>query len=615
MDKSNKILSDLTVHMKYAKYLPEQERRETWQELVERNVSMHVKKYPKLENEIRQNYQFVFDRKVLPSMRSLQFAGKAIEVNNSRLYNCSYFPAKDIKFFSELMFLLLGGSGVGYSVQKHHVEQIPPIISPKKYRRYVIEDSIAGWAESVKMLFKSYTLGNTKPLFDFSQIRPKGVRLITAGGKAPGPAPLKLCLTKIENILENANGRKLTTIEVHEIACHIADSVLTGGIRRAAMISYFSIDDDDMLSCKSGSWWELHPEFARANNSVVLERSKVTYEQFLNLWERVKLSNAGEPGFMWTNDKEILGNPCNEISLKPYGFCNLTEINSSDLTTQEEFEARARAAAFIGTLQASYTDFYYLRDEWAETAQEEALLGVSLTGIAANAIKHLDSAKAAIEAVKENTRVAKLLGTKPAKRVTTIKPAGTTSLVLGCASGIHAYHSKYYIRRMRIDKSDSLYTYLSIYHPELLEDDYFKPGTTAIIKVPQKAPENAILRTESANSLLERVKHYYNNWILPGHNSGANTHNISVTISVKDNEWDGVGQWMWINKNHYNGISVLPFDGGTYKQAPFEDCTEEQYNEMYKSLHDIDLTKVVELDDSTNLTGELACAGNNCEIK
>ena len=313
MDISNDILSSITVHMKYAKYIPELQRRETWEELVTRNKEMHLKKYPNLADEIEAAYKFVYDKKVLPSMRSLQFGGKPIEISPNRIYNCAYLPIDDWRSFGEVMFLLLGGTGVGYSVQKHHVDQLPEIRKPsaERGRRYLIADSIEGWADAVKVLMKSYFQGGSKLKFDFSDIRPKGARLVTSGGKAPGPQPLKECLIKVQGILDaKQDGEKLSAIEVHDIVCHIADAVLAGGIRRAALISLFSADDDEMISCKSGAWWELHPQRGRANNSAVLMRHKLTKEYFMDLWKRVEASGAGEPGIYLSNDKDWGTNPC-----------------------------------------------------------------------------------------------------------------------------------------------------------------------------------------------------------------------------------------------------------------------------------------------------------------
>jgi len=618
MEEASKILSDIAVYMKYARYLPKKQRRETWKELVTRNKKMHIKKYPHLKEEIEENYKFVYDKKILPSMRSMQFAGKPIEVAPNRIYNCAYLPIDDWRSFSEAMFLLLGGTGVGYSVQKHHVEKLPEIRKPnkKRTRRYLIGDSIEGWSDSIKVLVRSYFEGMSDVRFDFSDIRPKGSMLVTSGGKAPGPQPLKECLVKVKGILdEKENGDKLTTIEVHDIVCHIADAVLAGGIRRAALISLFSADDDEMLAAKAGKWWETNPQRGRSNNSVVLMRHRITKEFFLSIWERVKASGSGEPGFYFTNDKDWGTNPCCEIALRPYQFCNLTEVNASDLQNQEELERRVQAAAFIGTLQAGYTDFHYLRDIWQRTTEKDALVGVSMTGIASGRVLDLDMSAAAKMVKKENARVALEIGINPAARTTTVKPAGTTSLTLGTSSGIHAWHSDYYIRRMRVSKNEPIYTYLLIHHPELLEDEFFRPHDTAVISVPQRAPDEAITRNETAHDLLERIKKVSQEWVKTGHKRGQNTHNISATVTVREGEWESVGQWMWENRRAYNGLSVLPHSDHTYKQAPFEDCTKEEYEEMIQNLHNIDLTKVVEMDDNTNLAGELACSGGSCEVK
>ena len=615
----NNILSDITVHMKYAKYNPELNRRETWSELVDRNIAMHKKKYPNLIEQIDEAYKYVYDKKILPSMRSLQFAGKPIEISPNRLYNCSYLPADHTDCFSEIMFLLLSGCGVGYSVQQHHIKDLPNITKPfdKRTRRFVIGDSIEGWSDAVKVLIKSY-LGNkrtSKILFDYTDIRPKGARLVTSGGKAPGPQPLKECLIKVEGILNaKEDGSTLSSIEVHDIICHIADAVLAGGIRRAALISLFSAADDEMISCKSGDWWESNPQRGRANNSAVLMRHKITEDFFMNLWKRVELSGAGEPGIYLNNDKDWGTNPCCEIALRPFQFCNLCEVNVSDISSQIDFNARVKAAAFIGTLQAGYTDFHYLREVWKETTERDALIGVSMTGIGSGAVLDFDMSYAAKIVNKENARVAKLIGINKSARSTTVKPAGTTSLVLGTSSGIHAWHNDYYVRRMRVGKNEAIYTYLSVNHPELIEDEFFRPHDTAVISVPQKAPEGSIMRTESPFDTLERVKRVATEWVKPGHRTGSNSHNVSATISLREDEWDEAGKWMWENRNHYNGLSVLPYNGGTYTQAPFEDIDEAKFIEMSKVLSNVDLTKVVELDDNTDLSGELACAGGNCEV-
>jgi len=616
---NTEILSDITVHMKYAKYNPELLRRETWNEIVERNKSMHMKTYPNLAEEIENVYEnFVRNKRVLPSMRSMQFGGKPIEISPNRIYNCAYMPLDSYLSFSEAMFLLLGGTGVGYSVQRHHIEQLPEIRHPKadRQRRYLIADSIEGWADAVKVLFECYTGTRTStPIFDYSDIRPKGSILKTSGGKAPGPQPLRECLVKIEGIFQNTvNGEKLSTLQAHDIMCHIADAVLSGGIRRAAMISLFSADDAEMISCKSGSWWENNPQRGRANNSAVILRHRVTKEFFMDLWKRIEASGSGEPGIYFSNDKDWGTNPCCEIALRPYQFCNLTEVNASDVEDQTDLESRVKAAAFLGTLQAGYSDFHYLREVWRRTTEKDALLGVSMTGIASNRVENLDLEMASFAAKLENSRVSKLIGIKEAARVTCVKPAGTTSLVLGTSSGIHAWHDKYYIRRIRVGKNEAIYGYLSQNHPELVEDEFFNPTQQAVISVPQKAPEGAITRSENVFELLERVKNFSIRWVRSGHREGSNTHNVSATISIKQDEWDDVGEWMWMNRHYYNGLSVLPYDGGTYTQAPFETCNKKTFEELSKALKGLDLTQVIEETDETDLSGELACAGGACEI-
>ena len=347
MEISNKILSDITVYMKYAKFVPELKRRETWIELVDRNKAMHIKKYPELSDKINEAYKLVYDKKILPSMRSLQFGGKPIEISPNRVYNCAYLPIDHIDSFHETMFLLLGGTGVGYSVQNHHVKQMPPVNQPysKRTRRFLIGDSIEGWGDAIKVLMKSY-MGEKRSStveFDYSDIRAKGSQLVTSGGKAPGPQPLKECILKIKGIFDaKEDGTPLTTVEAHDIVCHIADSVLAGGIRRAALISLFSAEDNEMISCKSGTWWETNPQRGRANNSAVLMRHKVTQEFFMDLWKRVELSGSGEPGIYLNNDKDWGTNPCCEIALRPFQFCNLCEVNASDLESQEDFNERVK---------------------------------------------------------------------------------------------------------------------------------------------------------------------------------------------------------------------------------------------------------------------------------
>lgn len=1025
MTPSQEVLSEVTIFNKYAKYIPELKRRETWRELCDRNMNMHISKFPFLEKEIREVYeQYVIPKLVLPSMRSLQFGGRPIELSNARIFNCSYLPVDTVEAFSETMFLLLSGTGVGYGVQDSQVEKLPPVVGPTrdKTRRFLIGDSIEGWADAIKVLMKAYFRGKPTPIFDYRDIRPKGARLVTSGGKAPGPEPLRVCINRIQEMLETCVGRSMTPLEAHDIQCHIADAVLSGGIRRAAMIALFSADNEEMLTCKgqlpidnwelseqensssrsyhgyciykgkrkdivlsewdydnlietkSLPWYFFEQQRGRANNSAVLRRGAVTEAEFRALWKKVEDSHSGEPGIFWTNDEnwgtnpccvtgdtivstysgpktvkelvdtpftyvdssgkylsrtgfwsngikgvykvttshgyefkatedhrilqpgeiwtqlkdlksgsevviqngrrlieidltyrdlgwivgEVVGDGCHdggekyaslvrfwgdsaeemakkaydiishleqsyhspvpskgptytpqrgtwqvsskkitelasiylaedkslkptigteslsflsgfirgmfdsdgsvggstteggiflqlsqsnlqtlklvqkmliqfgivsrirkmtveegyrplpdgkggqkeyfcqqgyrldigrdsidlfaryigfyeprkaetlnrligskskasyyskyvtkitnieyvgeeevfdcevqgihrfdangivvhncEIALRPYQVCNLTETNVSNVTSQEDLNNRVKAAAFLGTLQASYTDFHYLRPVWQETTEKDALTGVGMTGIGSGEVLQYDLTEAAKVVLNENERVAKLIGINSSARNTTVKPSGTTSLVVGSSSGIHAWHNDYYIRRMRVGKNEALYRYMKDNFPALIEDCFFKPGIEAVMSFPQKAPEGAIYRTESFKDLLERVKRFNLEWVRPGHRDGMNSHNVSCTISLKDSEWEECGRWMWENRDHYTGISVLPFDGGTYVQAPFENCTKEVFEELSKHLHAIDLSNVREEEDITDHKMEPACAGGVCEV-
>lgn len=935
-------LSKITVFSKYAKYNSELQRRETWDEIVDRYQSMLVKKFPKLEEVIVENAKLIREKKILPSMRALQFAGPAMEVNNARGYNCCYLPIDSIHGFSETMFLLLGGTGVGYSVQKHHVAQLPDVKTPGKARTYLIEDSIMGWADAIKVLMKAYLEGTFMPKFDFRAIRQKGAKLITAGGKAPGPEPLKICIAHVQAILDRKQeGEKLTPLECHDILCHIANSVLSGGIRRSAMIALFSHDDEEMITCKYGNWWELNEQRGRANNSSVLKRGEVVVQEFFDLWKRIELSGSGEPGIYWTNNLEWGTNPCCfigstlvatadgrnavtikqlceegyqgpvysmqaqtgqvvtsycskvwksrenaelvrvllddgssftctpdhrimlrngqyvqaqyllegtslmpfnsykrsdrnyrmiqsntgrdiaqyahvaqyydiikegynsqhihhkdgngfndlpenleaidaiehnrqhmlgasnafhkmsnevrekwsekqssrqkgenntnsnglsteemimrcfdrtvqkraklshqevldscgvkflskgrlkdmkaetvsefaeklaelanhkvvsveflleredvydmtvegthnfaiitsskddnfitssgvfvhncEIALRPFQFCNLCEINVSDIISQEDLNERVAKAAFFGTLQASFTDFHYLRPIWQRTTQKDALLGIGMTGIGSGEILKYDLQVAAHQAKLMNTIVSDIIGINEAARITCIKPSGTTSLVLGTASGIHAWHNDYYLRTMRFNKNEDLAAYLMVNHPELCEDDQLRPHDTVCVRIPVKAPEGSIMRTETAIDTLERVKKFSVEWIKAGHVNGDNTHNVSATISIDKNrmylsgsdpyleldEWQLVGEWMWDNREFYNGLSVLPYFGGSFVQAPFEDITKEEYEKRIESVKEIDLTKVIELDDTVDFGAIQACGAGQCEV-
>jgi ribonucleoside-diphosphate reductase alpha chain len=634
MDIGLKVLSDLTVFSKYARYTPSLKRRETWDEIVNRYVLMMCRKYPELYNEIITNSSYILNKKVLPSMRALQFAGIAAEVNNTRMYNCCFMPVDSLYAFNEAMFLLLSGTGVGYSVQKHHVAKLPSIVTPAKAKRFVIEDNIMGWADAVKALMKAYFTGKALPIFDFRAIRAKGMPLVTSGGKAPGPEPLKICLVHIQAILDRKKeGENLTPLECHDIMCHIANAVLAGGIRRAAMISLFSLDDEEMLTCKYGEWWEQNEQRGRANNSAIILRGSITEEEFKTLWHKIELSGSGEPGIYWTNDLEWGTNPCCEVALRPFQFCNLCEINASNIESQDDLNNRARIASFFGTLQAGFTDFHYLRPIWKKTTEEDALIGIGMTGIASGEVLKYNLTDTADWVDLQNQSISGKIGINTAARQTLIKPSGTTSCVVGSSSGIHGWHDKYYLRTIRLGKGEDLASYLIVNHPELVEDDELRPHDTLCVRIPIKAPEGAILRYETAIDLLERVKKFSTEWIKPGHITGINTHNVSATISINKetiyyeeskvyskygfkavDEWERVGMWMWENKDTYNGLSVLPFDGGTYVQPPFETISKEEYDRRVKHIKGIDLTQVIEYDDLVNFGEIAACSGGACEV-
>ena len=615
MNKSNRLLSEIVAYRTYAKHLTAFNRRESLEETLNRNLTMYLEKYPKLSRDIIKAFKQVHDFNVMPSMRSLQFGGEAIFRNNVRLFNCSFANITYPRIFAEALFLLLSGTGFGYSVQKHHVTQLPSLRKPKEEGTYVVHDSIEGWAEALNQLMSAYFFGSIRPVFDFSKVRQKGSYLVTTGAKAPGPEPLRQMLVKVEEMLRSSIGRRLSTLEVHDIICLIADCVLSGGIRRAALISLFDRNDNAMLTSKHGSWWERHPHRARANNSAVLPRSETTFEEFKNVYDMCIASNAGEPGFFWTNDTEWGTNPCAEIGLQSNQFCNLTTTNLTGLKNEKDFENRVYAAALLGTLQAGFTDFPYLSEKWRTVTESEALIGCSFTGIADASSLSGDSLQRAAKLVLDvNEKYAKKIGINVASRTTAIKPEGTASCVLGSSSGIHARHSEFYLRRVRMNKDDELARYLSRVVPELVEDDIFSPSGV-VVTIPQESPQGAITRhQESAEALFDRVKHYYNNWVVPGHRDGANTHNISCTINYKPEEVDLLFHKLWNDRFQYAAVSLLPFSDAIYQQAPFEDCTRETFEKYDKMVKEIDLTRVLEMEDNTNRAEQLACSGGVCEL-
>lgn len=615
MNKSNKMLSDIVAFRTYAKHLQHIGRRESLEETINRNMSMHLDKFPKLSRDIIKAYKSVHDLKVMPSMRAMQFGGNAIQANNTRIYNCAFVHVKYPRVFAEILYLLLCGTGAGYSVQKHHIEQLPSIKKPKEEGKYVVHDSIEGWAESANQLMSAYFYGGIRPIFDLSPIREKGSLLVTSGAKAPGPEPLRQMLVQVEAILIKAIGRKLTDIEIHDIICMIADCVLAGGIRRAALIVLFDRFSKAMLTSKHGEWWIKHPYRARANNSAVLPRGEVSQEEFNYIFDMCISSNSGEPGFSWTNDIEMGYNPCHEISLHSNQFCNLTTTNMTGIKNEKDFENRIYAASLLGTLQASYTQFPYLSERWKEITEQEALIGCSFTGVAdAPGVSAETLQRMAQRVLDVNSKYAKIIGINEAARATAVKPEGTASCIVGSASGIHDRYDYDYLRRIRMNADDPLARYLVRVVPELVEPDLFSK-TGVVVTIPQESPKGSLVRSQTtALQMLDRVNFYNENWVKPGHRYGNNYHNVSCTINYKPDEIEGLRTQMWLTRDVYSGISLLPFDGGIYQQAPFESCDRATFEKYEAMVKDIDLTKVMEFEDHTERLQSVACSGGVCEI-
>lgn len=617
MNFNDKLLSDIVAFRTYARYVPDIKRRESLDETCERYLVMHEERFPSIRDDIRRHGQQLLDLRAMPSMRALQFAGPAIKQNNARMFNCSFKAVNDVDSFGEILYLLLSGCGVGFSVQWANVRQLPVVKRPKEEGVFFIQDSIQGWAQALDILVRSYFYGHPKPIFEYGMVREKGALLKTTGARAPGPEPLRKMLVNVENLLRARIGRRLRPIDVHDLVCLISECVRAGGIRRAALISLFDPDDDEMLAAKSGNWFEDHPYRAGANNSAVICRDdEHAWEHFSRVFKALRESNSGEPGIYWTNDPTWGTNPCVEISLQDSQFCNLTTVNQSRASTKHELQEAVMAASFFGTLQAAYTDFDYLRPEWKKTTDLGALLGVSFTGIADAAARHDPYLREMAQvAVATNYKTAEAIDIQYADRVTALKPEGSSSAVLGSSSGIHARHAPYYLRRIRLGSDDSaLVEYLKAKVPDLMEVDKYGPDSV-IITIPQKSPVGAIVRdNETAASLFDRALTYNRDWVAPGHNRGENRNNVSCTLSVREEEWDEVESLLWFNRFSYNGMSILPYDGGSYEQAPFETCDEETYLKYSERVKDLDLREIVEEEDATNMTAIVACAGGACEI-
>ena len=605
-----KFLGDLVYNRTYAKTLNDGSK-ESWADCVARNKEMHLRRHPRLRSHIDNAYLYVENKIVLPSMRSLQFGGDAIERSHARSYNCSFLHISEVRAFSELFWILMNGAGVGYSVQSHHVNRLPAIPEGTTGLR-VIEDNKESWADSLTELFL-----NPKVMFDYSSIRPKDAPIST-GGYASGPESLYETHEKIRKILYNAKGRKLRPIEVHDICCIIADVVVVGSVRRAALICLFDAWDSEMLYAKAGTWWEHSPWRGRANNSAVILRSDPQALFYYNqVMKACRESGAGEPGISWTNNKEMGFNPCHEIALFSKQFCNLTEINAEAVDSFQDFKDAYRAAHLLGCLQADLTDFPYLSDMWKKNSEREALLGISITGQATN-WPSLEQWLPRFDSHYYHNLGdvhSQLVGINVPHRVNCVKPSGTASTLLGTTAGIHAAHDDYYIRRVRLEKVHPLAQYLQTKVGSYLEQDKGVEDNL-VLSVPVKF-EGAILRhEESAIDLFDRANFIADYWISPSHRIGDNKHNVSCTLSVKEDEWEGLYLKLWDDRAKYAGMSILPYDGGTYEQAPYESIDKETF-ERHNAWFPWERVKFEEVrygGFKEDQKQELACGAGGCDL-
>lgn len=634
---------DFIAVSRYARWLPDQNRRETWPETVYRFITHIVA--PKVDAATAQELRdAIVNHEVMPSMRALMTAGKAADRDNTCIYNCSYLPVDDPKSFDEAMFILLCGTGVGFSVERQYVSKLPEV--PEKLfdseSVIAVKDSKEGWAKAYRQLLAMLWAGEV-PKWDVSKVRPAGAKLKTFGGRASGPDPLVDLFKFTIAVFRKAAGRKLTSIECHDLMCKIGEIVVVGGVRRSAMISLSNLSDDRMRHAKSGQWWQDHGHRALANNSVAFT-DKPDAESFLREWLALIESKSGERGIFNRDasksqaakngrrepDWDFGTNPCSEIILRPYQFCNLTECVVRADDTMDSLTRKVRLSAILGTIQSTYTHFPYLRKIWRDNTEQERLLGVSLTGIMDSAamagMMDEDGAvcnafcgdeelwlQEALEklrkvAVDTNAEWADRLGIERSTAITCVKPSGTVSQLVDSASGIHARHSEYYIRTVRGDNKDPLTQFMKdagIPH----EPCVMKPGTTTVFSFPQKSPEGAITRNDmTAIEQLELWLTYQRHWC---------EHKPSVTVTVRDHEWIEVGAWVFQHFDEVSGISFLPHSDHSYKQAPYQECSKEEYDAMVARMPEvIDWTdlRFYESEDATAGSQTFACASGSCEI-
>lgn len=613
---------------RYARFIDDKQRRETWAETVNRYVDYIFSRTPAIQNntELKNEiFDAIHNLDLMPSMRAMMTAGKSADRDNTCVYNCSYLPVDDPKSFDEAMFILLCGTGVGFSVESKHISALPEVPDQlfDSEHTIVVHDSKEGWAKSLRLLIAHLYAGEI-PKWDVSGVRPAGARLKTFGGRASGPEPLVDLFKFVVNTFKHATGRKLNSLECHDLMCKIGEVVVVGGVRRSAMISLSDLDDERIRHAKAGPWWETAPHRALANNSAVYNETP-TVGKFMEEWLSLYNSHSGERGIFNREaakktvakyghrdpNFEFGTNPCSEIILRPYQFCNLTEAVVRHDDTEETLLRKVRIASILGTIQATFTKFPYLRKVWQRNTEEERLLGVSFTGIYDNPLlttqgEELNALLSRLreEARRANEEYAALLGIPKSAAITCVKPSGTVSQLVDSASGIHPRHSKYYIRRVRGDKKDPLTQFL-IAQGIPNEACVYKPDQTVVFSFPQKAPAGITRADVSPIDHLELWLTYQRHWC---------EHKPSVTISVSESDWPRVGAWTWEQFGEISGVSYLPYDGGTYRQAPYEECDEATYNELKAKVPTIKWEEFKEVTDNVEGAQQLACSAGVCEI-